>query len=95
MKKVLLTSVSMACLACAATASAQDASENEANASQTGIADIVVTATRQATNMQDTPIAITAIIAVCLKMFRRLLGLRKPLSCNATAKTMKMTTKPI
>ena len=61
MKKVLLTSVSMACLACAATASAQDASENEANASQTGIADIVVTATRQATNMQDTPIAITAI----------------------------------
>ena len=30
---------------------------------QTGIADIVVTATRQATNLQSTPIAITAVTA--------------------------------
>ena len=40
-------------------------------------------------------IAITAIIAVCRTMLSRLLGLRNPLSAKVTAKTRKMTTKPI
>ena len=43
-------------------AMAQDAAEDER-----GIADIVVTATRQSTNMQDTPIAITAVTAGALE----------------------------
>jgi iron complex outermembrane receptor protein len=38
-----------------------------AQADSTGIADIIVTATRQATNMQDTPIAITAVTAQALE----------------------------
>jgi len=42
-------------------AMAQDTTEDER-----GIADIVVTATRQSTNMQDTPIAITAVTADAL-----------------------------
>ncbi len=62
MKKVLLASAAVACLAWAAAASAQETTgDQEAAATEGGIGDIVVTATRQATNMQDTPIAITAI----------------------------------
>src|SRR5690606_19087786 len=67
MKKVLLASVSVVCAVWTATASAQDVAEGEPSAGEGGIADIVVTATRQATNMQDTPIAITAITAEGLK----------------------------
>lgn len=66
MKKALSTSASLACLAFAAAASAQDVPLDETNASGEGIADIVVTATRQSTNMQDTPIAITAVTAEAL-----------------------------
>ena len=39
--------------------------------------------------------AITAIIAVWRTMFKRLVGFRKPLSAKVTAKTAKITTKPI
>ena len=60
MKKILTTSVSLICLAAATNAAAQEVQEQ---ARQGGIADIVVTATRQATNMQDTPISITAVTA--------------------------------
>jgi iron complex outermembrane receptor protein len=68
MRKVLLTSASLACLVWAAGASAQDAAGGEADAAvEGGIADIVVTATRQAPNMQDTPIAITAVTADALE----------------------------
>lgn len=58
MKTVLLASASLACLAWGAAASAQETSEEGTRSD-----DIVVTATRQATNLQDTPIAITAITA--------------------------------
>ena len=64
MRKILSASVSMLCIAIATAASAQEAEQEAAAAeSQGGIADIVVTATRQATNMQDTAIAITAVTA--------------------------------
>jgi hypothetical protein len=39
--------------------------------------------------------AITAIIAVWRMMFKRLVGFRNPLSARVTAKTAKITTKPI
>jgi iron complex outermembrane receptor protein len=63
-------SVSLAALALAGVAHAQDAAGS--NAAGTGertsdIEEIVVTATRQATNLQDTPIAITAVTAEDLK----------------------------
>jgi iron complex outermembrane receptor protein len=46
-------------------AAAPNAQEEEAPSS--GIAEIVVTATRQATNLQDTPVAITAVTAEALE----------------------------
>jgi iron complex outermembrane receptor protein len=46
---------------------ASPAVARDAAASEDGIADIVVTATRQSTNMQDTPIAITAVTADALE----------------------------
>ncbi|MBT2188793.1 TonB-dependent receptor [Sphingobium nicotianae] len=59
-----LTMVTMAAPAalCAASAWAQ-----ENTASGSGIEDIVVTATRQATNLQDTPVAITAVTSEALE----------------------------
>jgi iron complex outermembrane receptor protein len=43
------------------------AQNNDAAQETTGIQDIIVTATRQSTNMQDTPIAITAVTADALE----------------------------
>jgi len=63
MKTFIHLTASMAALAATAPLQAQTA----ANEDQTGIADIVVTATRQATNLQDTPIAITAVTSETLE----------------------------
>jgi hypothetical protein len=41
------------------------------------------------------PTAITVMVAVCRKMFRRLLGERKPWSRRRTAKKAKTTTNPM
>jgi iron complex outermembrane receptor protein len=61
--------VSMFALAIAATAASPAMAQDQAPAdqSESGIADIVVTATRQSTNMQDTPIAITAVTSDALQ----------------------------
>jgi iron complex outermembrane receptor protein len=61
--------VSMFALAIAATAASPAMAQGQAPAdqSESGIADIVVTATRQSTNMQDTPIAITAVTSDALQ----------------------------
>jgi len=48
-------------------AATQSAPPGRAPRSQGGIEDIIVTATRQATNMQETPIAITAVTAEALE----------------------------
>ncbi|MCB5423803.1 TonB-dependent receptor [Altererythrobacter sp. CC-YST694] len=66
MKKGLaLAAISLVAMASAQPALAQD---NTAPApKEEGIKDIVVTATRQATNLQDTPIAITAVTAEALE----------------------------
>lgn len=50
-------------MVCGAPVLAQD---NTTSGSASGIQDIIVTATRQSTNMQDTPIAITAVTAQAL-----------------------------
>jgi iron complex outermembrane receptor protein len=65
LKAITLVSVSAASLAFASAASAQNLPEEvrPAAAEQSGISDIVVTATRQVTNLQETPIAITAVTA--------------------------------
>jgi iron complex outermembrane receptor protein len=66
----LLVSVSIAALSVAQPLLAQDAAEAAPISDDTrasGIADIVVTATRQPTNLQDTPIAITAVTAEALE----------------------------
>ena len=55
-----------ALIAAAAPAWAQQESPQQAEDQDGGISDIVVTATRQATNMQDTPLAITAITSETL-----------------------------
>jgi iron complex outermembrane receptor protein len=56
----------VALIATAAPAWAQQQAPQQAEDQDNGIADIVVTATRQATNMQDTPLAITAVTAETL-----------------------------
>jgi iron complex outermembrane receptor protein len=61
MRSFTRISTSLLSLAIASTAVAQ------AQEQESGIADIVVTATRQATNLQDTPIAITAVTAEALE----------------------------
>jgi iron complex outermembrane receptor protein len=53
--------------ALAQTAGTATAPTPAAASADAGLADIVVTATRQATNMQDTPIAITAVTAETLQ----------------------------
>ena len=58
-------SASLLALSAAGTASAQTPQAQDDESS--GIADIIVTATRQATNLQDTPIAITAVTSEALK----------------------------
>jgi iron complex outermembrane receptor protein len=78
--KLGTASVSLFALACSVAAYAQESTggAQTSNASgqppeaggpaQPGIQDIVVTATRQATNLQDTPIAITAVTAEALEV---------------------------
>jgi len=61
MTKLIKISASVLSLATAQAALAQQADH-------TGIQDIVVTATRQATNLQDTPLAITAVTSEDLQM---------------------------
>jgi iron complex outermembrane receptor protein len=63
--KTRLAAFSASLIALAATqgALAQNAAPATKPADDQGLADIIVTATRQATNMQDTPIAITAVTA--------------------------------
>ena len=56
-------SLAMLAVALAVPAAAQNAEDQPAPAAEAGINDIVVTATRQSTNLQDTPIAITAVTA--------------------------------
>nr|WP_250890481.1 TonB-dependent receptor [Sphingobium nicotianae] len=60
---MFMLSASTAALIAAAPAWAQ----NAAGENNTGLEDIVVTATRQATNMQDTPLAITAVTSDTLQ----------------------------
>ena len=68
MKALNLVAGSVIAFAWASAASAQSTNSSEGNdGSSTGIADIIVTATRQSTNLQDTPIAITAIASEDLK----------------------------
>ncbi|MGX7893926.1 TonB-dependent receptor [Tsuneonella sp. HG222] len=68
----LLASAAIAVVACHPLAAlaqdrpAQEASEEE-DASTGGIEEIIVSATRQATNLQDTPIAVTAVTAEALE----------------------------
>ncbi|HTM95985.1 MAG TPA: TonB-dependent receptor [Croceibacterium sp.] len=66
--KISKNVVSRLALAIAATAASPAMAQDQAPPaeSESGIADIVVTATRQSTNMQDTPIAITAVTAQAL-----------------------------
>ena len=75
-KKIALASVSFLSLALIDPAAAQTAAPQAASAqgatteddnAQTGLEDIVVTATRQSTNLQSTPIAITAVTAQALE----------------------------
>jgi iron complex outermembrane receptor protein len=63
MKKLILLTASCASIAAAMPAWAQETAEEETG----GVQDIVVTATRQATNLQDTPIAITAVTSETLE----------------------------
>ena len=69
LRRTVLASVSaVALLGSAAAAPAQNTATSAASpADNDGIADIVVTATRQATNLQSTPIAITAITSQSLE----------------------------
>lgn len=70
MKAITLVSVSAASLAIASTASAQNLPNDTPSpptAEQSGIGDIMVTATRVATDLQETPIAITAVTAEALE----------------------------
>src|SRR5690606_27431594 len=72
MRKLKQAPVSILALAVAATAATPVMAQDVAGAGTAaepaqGIADIVVTATRQSTNMQDTPIAITAVTAEALE----------------------------
>ncbi|MBT2185936.1 TonB-dependent receptor [Sphingobium nicotianae] len=68
MKTITKLSASLLCLAIAQAVSAQTQGPQGADtADQTGLADIVVTATRQSTNLQDTPIAITAVTSEALE----------------------------
>lgn len=64
MKRRMSISASLLALVATQAALAQDGAAEQA---QGGIQDIVVTATRQATNLQDTPIAITAATAQMLE----------------------------
>jgi iron complex outermembrane receptor protein len=57
MNKLILVSVSALTLAVSQQVAAQQVTEER----RSGIEDIIVTATRQSTNLQDTPIAITAV----------------------------------
>ncbi|MBO9604188.1 MAG: TonB-dependent receptor [Novosphingobium sp.] len=70
-KRILSTSTAVfALFALHGVAHAQEAAAGSAAAAgkeSSGIADIVVTATRQATNLQDTPIAITAVTSEALE----------------------------
>lgn len=67
MMRSFTASASLAALvAAAAPAWAQEQASQQAEGRDSGIPDIVVTATRQATNMQDTPLAITAIASETL-----------------------------
>src|SRR5690606_37962362 len=67
MRKIGQTIVSTLALAAGAAAGSPALAQNAPAAEpEVGIADIVVTATRQSTNMQDTPIAITAVTAEAL-----------------------------
>jgi iron complex outermembrane receptor protein len=67
MIRSLTASASLVALIAAATpAWAQQQASPQSENQDTVIADIVVTATRQATNMQDTPLAITAVTAETL-----------------------------
>lgn len=63
MKKLILLTASCASIVAAMPAWAQESAEDETG----GVQDIVVTATRQATNLQDTPIAITAVTSDTLE----------------------------
>jgi len=65
MKALMRVSVSLIGLAVAQSAGAQ--TQPPVEEAQGGIADIVVTATRQSTNLQDTPIAITAVTSQALE----------------------------
>ncbi len=68
-QRIAATGISALAILLAVPAFAQAQPEDGANdaAARAGIADIVVTATRQSTNMQDTPIAITAVTAADLE----------------------------
>ena len=75
MRKLTLVAASTMALAVAQSASAQDATGQRATppaaqpdetADDHGIADIIVTATRQSTNLQSTPISITAVTSETL-----------------------------
>jgi iron complex outermembrane receptor protein len=67
MRKIGQTIVSTLALAAGAAVGSPALAQNAPAAEpEVGIADIVVTATRQSTNMQDTPIAITAVTAEAL-----------------------------
>lgn len=64
----ILAGLLLASVSTGATAQAQQAEQGKAGAAKTGVGsggleDIIVTATRQATNVQDTPLAITAVTA--------------------------------
>ena len=74
MKGIIAVGASVLSLALASHASAQSVTGDEettpppVTGESAGISEIVVTATRQATNMQDTPIAITAVTAKDLEV---------------------------
>jgi len=63
----LSVSLLAVCAAMAATPAFAQAPEQGAEGTGAGIEDIIVTATRQATNLQDTPIAITAVTSEALE----------------------------
>lgn len=65
-KQIALASASLFVLALSGAAMAQNRPPAEEE-QQSGIADIIVTATRQSTNLQDTPIAITAVTSEALE----------------------------
>jgi iron complex outermembrane receptor protein len=67
---IQIAAASALAMAWASAAAAQDpqaAGTQQAEEERSGISDIIVTATRQATNLQDTPIAITAVTAEALE----------------------------